>query len=91
MEKAACHYICWMAPFMIIGEKLGQLLHIPQLHIGAKAEKCISCKQCNKACPMGLEVEQLVKTKGSCMSAECIQCGACVDQCPKKVLHYTMK
>ena len=34
-KRATCHYICWMAPFMVIGEKIGQRLHIPQLHITA--------------------------------------------------------
>ena len=54
-RRAACHYICWMAPFMIIGSKVGQFLHIPQLHIEADKSKCISCKKCNSVCPMGVE------------------------------------
>ena len=32
-RRAACHYICWMAPFMQIGSAIGRLLHIPQPHI----------------------------------------------------------
>ena len=44
-----------MAPFMIIGSKVGQFLHIPQLHIEADKSKCISCKKCNSVCPMGVE------------------------------------
>ena len=90
-RRASCHYICWMAPFMVIGSKIGRFLHFPQLHIEAEREKCVSCKQCNATCPMGLAVEQMVQTKGNCVHAECIQCGACVDKCPKNVLHYSMK
>lgn len=90
-KRATCHYLCWMAPFMIIGEKLGQLLHLPQIHITAKEDKCVSCKMCNKACPMGLEVEKMVKEKGEIKCGDCIQCGACADACKNKVLSYSMK
>ena len=90
-KRATCHYICWMAPFMIIGEKIGQLLHIPQLHITADGSKCVSCKKCNRECVMGLDVEKLVKEKGEIKCVDCIQCGACADACPNKVLSYSMK
>ncbi len=90
-RRASCHYICWMAPFMVIGEKIGRTLHIPQLTILAEKEKCVSCRQCTNVCPMGLEVEEMVTKQGSCVSTECIQCGMCVDNCPKKVLRYAMK
>lgn len=90
-KRATCHYICWMAPFMIIGEKLGQLLHFPQLHITAEKEKCISCGQCQKACPMSLPVKDIVQTQENFWNTECIQCGACIDSCPKQVLRYSMK
>ena len=89
-KRVACHYYCWMAPFMVIGTKIGQFLHVPQLHIRVEKEKCISCKNCNKNCPMSLDVAEMVK-KGQIRSAECIQCGACVDSCPRKVLSYSMK
>lgn len=90
-RRASCHYICWMAPFMIIGEKIGQALHVPQLHVTAANGRCISCKKCKSVCPMGLQVEQMVKEKNHCQCADCIQCGACVDSCPKKVLSYSWK
>ena len=32
-RRAACHYICWMAPFMVIGSSVGRWLHLPQFHI----------------------------------------------------------
>lgn len=89
-KRAACHTFCWMAPFMVIGSKIGRLLHLPQLHISSQSDKCISCKQCNKICPMSLDVEAMVKNE-KCTNSECIQCGACVDTCPKKALHYSMR
>lgn len=88
-KRIFCHYFCWMAPFMVIGTKVGKLLHIPQLHIKAEQDKCISCKQCNKKCPMSLDVEKMV-SNGDCNNAECILCGECVDVCPKKVLSYSI-
>lgn len=87
-KRAFCHYFCWMAPFMVLGTKMGRLLHIPQLHIKAEKSACVSCKQCNKNCPMSLDVEQMVHS-GRCESSECILCGACVDTCPKKALRYS--
>jgi ferredoxin-type protein NapH len=90
-RRAACHYLCWMAPFMIIGGKIGQKLHIPQLHVTADNRKCISCKKCESACPMGLGVVQMVKGKNHYQCADCIQCGACIDSCPKNVLSYSWR
>ncbi len=87
-RRAACHYICWMAPFMVIGSSIGRLLHLPQLHIEADKDKCISCGKCSRACPMGLDVKKLVAEGRNAKCTECIQCGACVDECPKAVLKY---
>ena len=59
-RRAACHYICWMAPFMIIGSKVGQFLHIPQLHIEADKSKCISCKKGSITKLVGFRVPDIV-------------------------------
>ena len=84
-RRAMCHWICWMAPFMVVGEKLGRLLHIPQLHVAARPDTCIGCGKCTKACPMSLDVRELLKT-GRIADAECIDCAVCVDICPKETL-----
>ena len=86
-KRANCHYICWMAPFMIFGYKVGRLLHLPQLKIKATKENCIACKKCEKFCPMSLNVTQLLQ-KGEIKSSECILCGECVKACTKNVLEY---
>lgn len=86
-RRSFCHYFCWMAPFMIIGSKLGKLLHIKQLSLEAKKEVCVNCKSCNKQCPMSLPVSENVQ-KGKMEDRECILCGACVDTCPKKAIRY---
>ena len=86
-KRVFCHYFCWMAPFMVIGTKIRKMLHLPGLHISAEKNKCIPCKKCNNVCQMGLNVVELVNKKSD-FGNECIQCGACVDNCPKKALSY---
>lgn len=89
-RRAACHYLCWMAPFMVIGSSIGRFLRLPQLHIEGDTERCVSCGRCNKVCPMGLDVRSMTKEGKNAKCAECIQCGACVDECPGKALKYRM-
>jgi len=85
-KRIFCHYFCWMAPFMVIGIKIRRFLHLPGLHITVKHENtCVSCGKCNKICPMGICVSEMV-SEGQVKSVECIQCGACVDSCPKKCI-----
>ena len=90
-RRAGCHYICWMAPFMMIGSKIGQKLHLPQLHVAADISSCISCKKCTNVCPMGLDVEKMLHEKGNTCNGECINCGSCIDNCPKKALSFKFK
>lgn len=90
-KRVFCHYLCWMAPFMIVGTKLRRLLHLPGIHIRAnKTDRCISCGKCNKSCPMGIDVMNKIVC-GIIDNPECIQCGACVDDCPKNILSYGMR
>ena len=88
-KRTMCHYVCWMAPFMVIGSKLGTLLHIRQLHLEAKKELCVNCHACDKQCPMSLRVSEKVQA-GNMADSECILCGACIDGCPKRAISYKM-
>jgi ferredoxin-type protein NapH len=89
-KRVFCHYFCWMTPFMVIGTKVRNILHLPGLHINTRKDQCISCNKCNQICPMSLRVSEMAK-QGKIKSTECIQCGECIDNCPKKVLYYSMK
>lgn len=86
-KRGMCHSLCWMAPFMIIGEKIADFLHIPRFRLKADSKACISCGQCNKRCPMSLDVCEMVK-KGFIGSTECIGCLECVDTCPKNAISF---
>jgi polyferredoxin len=84
-KRMMCHSLCWMAPFMIIGEKVADFLHIPRFRLKADSKACVSCGRCSKGCPMSLDVQGMVKS-GSMNSTECISCLECVDNCPKKAI-----
>lgn len=84
-RRGMCHSLCWIAPFMVVGEKLADLLHLPRFRLKAFPENCISCGQCSKQCPMSLNVKELILS-GKPDSTECIYCLHCVDICPKKAI-----
>lgn len=87
-KRGACHYICWMAPFMILGRTIRNLFRWPALRLKSEQEKCIDCKRCTKACPMSLDVNGMVQS-GAMEDSECVLCGSCVDTCPKNVIRYS--
>lgn len=87
-RRAFCHYGCWMAPFMIIGRKIRNLVGWPSLRLKAAVEQCIDCKKCMTNCPMSLDVNRMVRD-GAMENSECILCGTCVGVCPKDVIAYS--
>lgn len=86
-RRAACHTICWMAPFMILGRKIRNIFKWPALRLRAEPDKCTDCERCSRVCLMSLDVNQMVRD-GSMEDDECILCGNCVDTCPKQVIRY---
>ncbi|MFX0073150.1 MAG: 4Fe-4S binding protein, partial [Candidatus Hermodarchaeota archaeon] len=89
-KRVGCHYICWMAPFMIIGTKIKDYFKWPSYHLEVELEKCKGCKTCDKNCTMSLLVSEMVK-KGDMRNSECILCGECVDNCPEGVISTAWK
>jgi ferredoxin-type protein NapH len=87
-RRAGCHTICWMAPFMIIGRWLRNLIAWPSLRLKAVPEACVDCKKCTYHCPMSLDVNGMVQL-GKMENSECILCGTCVDNCSKNVIRYS--
>lgn len=86
-RRAGCHSVCWMAPFMIIGRKISNRLHLPSLHLQAEPEKCTACNTCTSNCSMSLDVTSMVQ-QGKMENPECILCGICVDGCSRSAIRF---
>lgn len=87
-RRAFCHYVCWMAPFMVIGTRIKNALGWPSLHLVPHQAECIQCRTCTENCPMSLPVAEMVQ-KGSLRNSECILCGQCVDGCGQGAIRYS--
>jgi ferredoxin-type protein NapH len=87
-RRAACHTICWIAPFMILGSKVGRVLMVPALRIVAVSDSCVDCGRCDEVCPMSIPVSREVQ-RGAISSSDCILCGNCVDTCGRKALSFS--
>jgi ferredoxin-type protein NapH len=87
-RRAACHTICWMAPFMTIGREIRNAANWPALQLEADKAKCVNCKICAKNCSMSLDVNAMVQNQAM-ENSECILCGKCVDSCPKGAIKYS--
>lgn len=87
-KRGACHTICWMAPFMIFGQKLGKMLFIPSLQIKKKTDNCIECGLCSEQCLMSIDVLNEIKKDTLSVQPDCILCGVCVSNCPQKTLGF---
>lgn len=86
-RRAFCHVGCWMAPFMMLGRKLRNLLKTPALQLQADPSRCTECGRCNKACPMSLDVTAMVQAS-QMENSECILCGNCIDTCSRSSIRY---
>jgi ferredoxin-type protein NapH len=87
-RRAGCHTLCWMAPFMILGRKLRNLVRWPALRLIAEPARCSDCQACTRHCPMSLDVNGMVQ-RANMEHAECILCGTCVDGCPRKAIRFS--
>jgi ferredoxin-type protein NapH len=86
-RRGFCRVLCPVAGLMVAGRKLRNLLGWPALHLDADKDRCIDCKKCTRECPMGLEVNSMVRQDRP-ENPDCILCGSCVDACPKGAIKY---
>jgi polyferredoxin len=87
-RRAGCHTICWMAPFMILGRKLRNLVRWPALRLVAEPDKCTHCLTCTRGCPLSLDVHSLVQ-RANMEDGECILCGNCADSCTRSAIRFS--
>jgi ferredoxin-type protein NapH len=74
-----CTYLC---PFGAFQALIGKVFKVFRLKIDK--EKCIDCKQCINECRICGITEDSFNKKTFTMY--CTNCGACIDQCPKKAI-----
>lgn len=87
-RRGMCHSVCWMAPFMVIGTKIKNILGYPSLRLRAEPEKCTGCGLCSRNCPMSLDISEMVR-RGRAGHGECILCGECADRCRSNAVRLT--
>jgi len=86
-KRGFCHHACWIAPFMMIGRGIRNVLHLPAVQLQSDSAACSGCHACAAACPMSLPVEEMVR-QHRMENSECILCGSCVDTCPRRAIRY---
>ena len=86
---ASCRYVCWIAPFLVAGNRIRTLMRIPGLRVAMRGESCSGCEACREVCPMRVHVDPLVA--GPVRSADCILCGNCVDACPSNSVQFVWR
>jgi ferredoxin-type protein NapH len=79
-KRGSCHYFCPMSILNITGTKIKNKINIPSLRLISDKSKCTVCKQCNKACPMSLDVASMVNNE-KMENTECILCRECSNAC----------
>jgi polyferredoxin len=89
-KRSFCRHICWIAPFMILGKTIQDLVKTPSLKLIKTDNACISCKRCTNSCLMGLDVERMLKSN-KLRDSECILCGTCADVCRKECIKLKFK
>lgn len=74
LSRPFCRYLCPLGAFYSLFNKCG----FYQMRVDET--KCVDCKKCERACPMGVEVTKNIN------SPECIRCGKCRDICSVKAI-----
>ena len=75
-RRAFCKYLCPVALVMMPSARLSVI------KIKPTGNECIECGNCNKACPMGIDVMSYIKAGKKITSTECVLCTDCQVVCP---------
>jgi polyferredoxin len=74
VERPFCRYAC------PLGAVIGIVGKASPVAVQRNASACLGCDLCNRACPMGLEVNSVTRVT----DAQCIGCLDCVAACPSR-------
>lgn len=77
---------CYYCP---LGTLLGLISKLAGQRISTQNSHCVGCNQCNKACPMSLDIKAHAQEHTDLSSLRCVGCGHCIDACPTQNLSYT--
>ena len=69
-------YCRWFCPQ---GAIYGVMSFLRIFTIKRDSNTCVQCKQCDRACPMGIQVS----TSTDVLNPQCIDCFQCISSCPK--------
>lgn len=89
-KRGFCHYLCPVCVNFIIGRKIQSFFKWPALHLTGDKTLCIDCRKCTKACPMGLDVRNMV-VENKMENPDCILCASCSDICPNYAISYGLR
>jgi ferredoxin-type protein NapH len=79
---------CYYCP---VGTVLSLFAKIGNQRITTGHTNCIACNQCNKSCPMAIDIKSKAVQGQPVWSIRCVGCGHCVDDCPTENLAYTTR
>jgi polyferredoxin len=89
-RRGFCHILCPVAGLMVLGRKIRNLAGWPALQLSSDPSQCIDCQKCSRECPMGLDVNQMVR-QARMENADCILCASCADACPQGAISCGVK
>ena len=87
-KRGFCHVICPIAGIMVIGRILADRVGWSALRLSVQNDGCTGCRTCQKECPMGLAVTEMVRNN-QMENHDCILCARCADSCPEGVIGYS--
>ena len=79
-QRAFCKIACPVSVLMKLQTRIALIQPRPN------ANACISCKACNKHCPMDVDVMSCISRGKRVRSSECILCGKCAQVCTQKAI-----